>query len=191
MNVYDFDGTILKGDSERYYFDYFFKKYPKAKKHRIKLWYRNKLQKKNKLSDQEAASYAYSLSFNYIPNIDEYLEEFWDVHEKYIKEWYKIAHLESDIVVSGTPRFILEPIMKRLGIKILIASELDKKTGIVTEPLCLKAQKEIRFQKEFDLKDIDKFYSDRKYDIYLAKHAKEAFLVKDNKIIKWDTTNDK
>ena len=47
------------------------------------------------------------------------------------------------------------------------------------------------FVKHFSDADIENFYSDSASDIYLAQLAKNAFIVKKNKLIKWEKKNKK
>ena len=121
----------------------------------------------------------------FIDNLPDFLEQFWDEYERYIKRWYLEAHKDDDIIISATPRFILEPIVKRLKVSNLIATTYDLNTNKVVGRLCYKDQKVIRFKELFDENEIDNFYSDSDSDVYMAKIAKNAFIVKENEITPW------
>ena len=95
-------------------------------------------------------------------------------------------HEDSDVVISASPRFILEPICEELKVH-LICSDVNVNTGKYNGLNCHGEEKVNRFYKEYKDATIDKFYSDLKIDLPLASLAKEAFLVKKGgKIIKWN-----
>ena len=52
-------------------------------------------------------------------------EVFWDQNISHIHCWYQPQQKNDDVVISGSPIFIVEPATRRLGIKYLIASEVD------------------------------------------------------------------
>ena len=60
------------------------------------------------------------------------LEEFWDKHQHKIFPWYPGQQEETDIIISASPEFLLQPICDRLGIRHLMASRVDPKTGKYT-----------------------------------------------------------
>lgn len=186
MNVYDFDETVLKGDSEDYFYKYVFKRYPESYKYKDDFVNKRNEYKSGLISSEEMYDFCYGIILNYVNDLDSFLEEFWDEHQKYIKEWYLKQHKDDDVVISATPRFILVPIMKRLNIKYLIASELDVKTKKTIGKLCYRNQKVIRFNELYPNVIPDKFYSDSDSDVYMAKIAKEAFKVLDDKILPWN-----
>lgn len=179
MNVYDFDGTIYKDDSTRDFYNYIIKKKPQVLFYfpgfvisYIK--YRLKFINKTKLKE---------VFFQYLNclgegEVEKYVSDFWDTHRYKIYDWYKKQKESSDIIISASPRYILDPICKELGVHRLICSEVDKNTGDYEGLNCHGEEKVNRFYKEFPDGKIDKFYSDSKSDLPLAKIAKEAFLVK-------------
>lgn len=172
MNVYDFDETILEGDSEIYFFKYVLDTIPESNIEKDKL--------PNCTKDEK-----YKLLLKYIDNLDDFLEIYWDNHQQYVKEWYLKAHKDDDVVVSATPEFILIPIMKRLHINNLIATKFDTKTCKTIGKPCYKEEKVIRFKGIY--KDVipDNFYSDSDTDVYMAKISKNAYKVIHDKIIPW------
>lgn len=66
----------------------------------------------------------------YVPDIDSALNDFWNVNEHKVKSWYKDRQKDDDIIISASPEFLLKPICERLGIKNLMASKVDKHTGL-------------------------------------------------------------
>ena len=115
--------------------------------------------------------------------IDEFIVKFWDRNEKKIGQWYKDIQREDDIVISATPGFFLEEICRRLGIKTLIATEINRKTGKVVDPYCYRGGKLERFRMVFgEDAELDEYYTDTPKDSTMLEHAKVGYLVKKGKI---------
>lgn len=185
MNVYDFDETIFVGDSEDRFFEFMFSK--KGFKHyKIPFHFYDTLFKLHIITKTKAREGQYKFLKD-IKDLDATLEEYWDEVEKYLKPWYNNVKREDDIIASGTPRFLLVPILKRMGLKNLVATEMDPKTGKIDGGFAVGEFKPINFEKDFGLDCIDKFYSDAYSDHFLAEHAKEAYVLHDGEqITEWN-----
>ncbi len=186
MNVYDFDGTIYKGDSTRDFIFYLLKHYPKVIKYIpaflfATIKYRFGIISKTKMKE---TLYRFLNSFN-DDEINRIVNEFWDEHRKNIYGWYLKKRDDSDVIISASPRFILEQICKELKVN-LICSEVNKENGDYIGLNCYGEEKVKRFYKEYQNTKINEFYSDSKSDTPLAKLANIAYLVdKNGKINKW------
>ena len=113
------------------------------------------------------------------------LDDFWSQHKVNIKLFYKKKKDKSkDIIISATPSFILEPICKELGIKKLIASDIDRTTGIITGNNYRGKEKVVRFYEEFPNATIKNFYSDSYMDRPLMNISENVYLVKKNNLKK-------
>ena len=127
MNVYDFDETIFTGDSEDYFFAYLFKKpgffWDQVRYRWYELLFKCKLVSKTKAREAE-----YSL-LRKIDDLDGLLADYWDQHERHMKSWYAAVKRPDDVIASATPRFLMEPIVARLGLTGLVATEMDPRTG--------------------------------------------------------------
>ena len=88
-------------------------------------------------------------------------------------------------MISASPYFLLRPICDELGIKHLIASDVDVKTGLYTGENCHGDEK-VRLFKEKYGGEIDEFYSDSHNDDPLARLSKKAFMVKGSKLTPWE-----
>ena len=117
--------------------------------------------------------------------MDRWDEEFWDENAEHIKEWYLLQQREDDVVISASPEFLLRPICRRLGIHYLLASVVDKRTGMYYGLNCYGEEKVRRFRQTFD-GEIDAFYSDSFSDAPLANLAKRAYLVDGDQILPWE-----
>lgn len=183
MNVYDFDDTIYRGDSTSDFIKWCVKKKPSLALHHTKTGicfcaYKAKLVDKTYFKEK---MYGF---LQHIPDIDEWVEEFWDQHIRNIKSWYLNHKKPDDVIISASPEFLLKPVCECLGIKNLMASKVDKHTGFYLGINCFGAKKVHRFMEIFN-DNIDEFYSDSLSDAPLAKLAEKAYLVKDDILIPW------
>ena len=177
MNVYDFDETIFTGDSEDRFFDFMFQK--KGFKHYKFFWkFWNRLWKMHIVPKTVSREHQYKFLKD-IKDLDATLEEYWDSVEKYMKPWYNEVKKDDDMIASGTPRFLLEPMLKRMGLKNLVATEMDPHTGKIDGDFAIDKYKLVNFLKDWPEDAIDKFYSDAYTDHYLADIAKEAYVIHD------------
>ncbi len=183
MNVYDFDNTIYKGDSTVDFFKWCLKKKPALSVSLLKggaYFCAYALKKCSKTNFKEKL---YSI-IQHIPNIDCFVEEFWDAHIKNIKAWYLTYQKQDDVIISASPEFLLKPVCQRLGIKHLLASQVDKDTGFYYGINCYGAEKVRRYREVFN-EQIDIFYSDSLSDKPLANIASKAYLVDGDRLIPW------
>lgn len=185
MNVYDFDKTIYAGDSTLDFYFFSLKKNPMLIRFLpiqiigfIKYMFGmySKLQFKEKF---------YSF-LKGIKDVDSMIELFWNANQDKIKDWYLKSKEESDVIISASPEFLLNNICRRIGIKHLIASEVNKNTGICEGENCYGEEKVLRFKKYFEKGEIKKFYSDSLSDAPISLMASERYIVSGNNILPWD-----
>lgn len=184
MNVYDFDGTIYDGDSSIDYYWYCLKHHPTIIfKLPEFLWhillYKRKIINKTQLKE------SYFSFLKYIPNVETEVVLFWDNHICKIKKWYKQQQQLDDVIISASPFFLIDEACQRLGIKYIIASDVDPRTGKFNSPNCHDEQKVVYFKQQFPDVKIDKFYSDSLNDIPMARLADKAYLVKGEAVRIW------
>lgn len=182
MNVYDFDGTIYRGDSSVDFFLYCLKRHRQLIKYIPKFVIVVIHYKCGKLSKTHLKEVFFSFLAD-LPDTSVEIASFWDLHLKNISSWYLLQRLPDDLIISASPEFLLSEACKRLGISFLIASEVDLHSGLFLMPNCRGSEKVKRFQAEFSTIPIDNFYSDSiDADAPLAKLAKRAWLVCNNSI---------
>ncbi|MCD8390469.1 MAG: HAD-IB family phosphatase, partial [Firmicutes bacterium] len=184
MNVYDFDGTIYSGDSTADFYKHCLKKYPKIWKTVPRMviafgLYIVGIYEKTKFKE---IMYRF---LTCVPDIEGELEIFWDSHMKNIKPYYSSAHKDDDVVISASPEFLLKPACGRLGIKTLIASRVDMRTGKYDGLNCRDTEKVRRFHEWDRSARINDFYSDSTADAPLAELAENAYMVRGDEIIAW------
>lgn len=185
MNVYDFDKTIYAGDSTLDFYFFSLKKSPMLIRFfpiqiigfiKYMFGMYSKLQFKEKF---------YSF-LKGIKDVDSMVELFWNENQDKIKDWYLKSKEESDVIISASPEFLLNTICRRIGIKHLIASEVNKNTGICEGENCYGEEKVLRFKKYFEKGEIKKFYSDSLSDAPISLMASERYIVSGNNILPWD-----
>lgn len=183
MNVYDFDNTIYDGDSTIDFYLFCLRKKPYIIIYLFKQMFGMLLYIFKKIDKTKMKEMFFSF-IKIIPT-EEYVSLFWNTNEEKIKEWYIEQKNIDDVVISASPKFLIEPICNRKGISNVLASEVDPKNGKFISINCYGEEKLIRFSKAYDINSIDKFYTDSKSDLPLAKIAKSAYMVNKNSITKW------
>lgn len=184
MNVYDFDKTIYDGDSTLDFYFYCLKKYPNI----CCFWMKQlcgAIKYKLGMIDKTAFKEEFYSFFRAIVDVEKDVQKFWDLHESKIKVWYIECQEEDDLIISASPEFLLQEICNRVGIKYLIASQVDMNTGKYKGLNCYGTEKVKRFREMYPEGKIDKFYSDSKSDQPLADISVHAYLVKGDGIKEW------
>lgn len=182
MNVYDFDDTIYRGDSTVDFFKWCIKKNPLISLRLLKGGAAFCVYKTKHCSKTYFKEKLYRI-LQSIPDIDSFVEEFWNHHIKNIKQWYLENKKADDVIISASPEFLLAPVCNRLGITLL-ASQVDKDTGFYYGINCYGAEKVRRFRENFN-EQIDNFYSDSLSDEPLAKIATKAYIVDGDTLTPW------
>lgn len=174
--LYDFDGTIYDGDSGVDLVKFAFKKYPKTRRRIPKmifvaLLYILKIIKKEKMKNTLFAF------LRDIDDVDKFVSDFWEVHEKKLKKFWLDTKHDRDIIISASGYFWLEPIAKKYKVYDLFATDINKNTGIVTGKNSHGVQKVINFYEKYPNSIILEMYTDSKNDLPLIKEAKKGYLV--------------
>lgn len=183
-NVYDFDKTIYKGDSSVDFYLFCLSKHPGILAEIPIMMIFCILYLFRQCSKTELKEKFYRF-LRHLDSVDDLLKQFWCVNHIKIADFYRKGHNEDDIIISASPEFLLQPICKLLNIKNLIASKVDKRTGIYEGENCWGEEKLRRLKEEMTSADINAFYSDSLSDAPLAKIADKAFIVRNGEIISW------
>lgn len=185
MNIYDFDGTLYDGDSTMDFVRFAWKKHPSLLRYlpiQGVAFVRHYILKQMDKTAMKEQFYRFFTGFD----ADALLEEFWDTHQQKVFSWYPGGQQQADdIVISASPEFLLKPICQRLGIRHLIASRVDSRTGAYTGLNCWGPEKVVRLKNELGITHCDNFYSDSHSDQPLADIANKAFLIKKGTICDW------
>lgn len=186
MNVFDFDGTVYDGDSSVDFWFFQIRKNPCLLRFFPRQLFGGFLFFMKKITKEEFKSRYFSF-IEGIADVDSAVKAFWNQNEHKIKNWYKNQQKEDDCVISASPNFLLKEICCRLGIKNLIATDVNKKTGKLLGMNCHDKNKPVFFSECFKNVAIESFYTDSKSDAPMARLAKRSFLVKKETITEFDT----
>ena len=184
MNVYDFDNTILRGDSTARFFAYCLLRTPR-------MWLDATGQILNGLlflakARKKQVFKQRMLRFLRWIDLQSVLPAFWEKNLSRVKPFYGTAHREDDVVISASPEFLIRPACAHLGISHVMGSPVDPRSGIFRGPNCHGEEKVRRFREAFPQGKIDAFYSDSHSDDPLARLAQRAILVKGDKLLPWN-----
>jgi len=185
MNVYDFDKTIYKNDSSIDFYIYNLRKNSSLIKFipsQLKGLLEHYLFNKITIKEMKQNFYQYLSAIN---DVEKEAEVFWNENFNKINKWYLSQKREDDVIISASPYFLIKIAADKLGVKYVIASEVDS-DGIYHSENCRDEEKVRRFiEYGFDINDVDNFYSDSMSDLPFAKVAKKAYLVNKEKISEW------
>ena len=193
MNVFDFDKTIYDGDSTVDFCLYLMGRYPAVIGDFISNLSVVLKYKRGKISKTAMKESLYKC-FRRVPDMDAELVRFWNGHMKNVEKWYLEIKRDDDVIISASPEFLLAECCKRLGIKHLIASVVDPKTGKYEGLNCYGAEKPKRFDRRLGSESrerIEGFFSDSYSDAPMAVIAKKAYLIKKHTPTEWDHTKNR
>ena len=186
MNTYDFDKTIFYPDSSYCFYLYCLRHYPGAM---VKTLPRSVVSGLRYAAGKGNAKALKEQLFSFLPNlpdVDGAVKDFWDENRQRLAKWYLRQKRGDDVIISASPEFLLKPICARLGIRHLIASRVDSRTGRYQGKNCHGAEKVVRLKQELGYDHCTAFYSDSYSDTPLAEIADRAYLVKkDGTVVPW------
>ena len=184
FTVYDFDKTIYNGDSTIAFIKFLINKDKSILLHTPKMFL-YLIKYKLKIIEKEEMKECFFEIFKKFKNMDKLVEEFWDTHEKNIKDFFKNkkSH-KKDIISSASPYFLLEPIAKKYEVYDLFASPVNKKNGKYKGKNCHGVEKVRLLHKKYPGCVVMEMYSDDiNADKPLLELAKKSYVVKKDEII--------
>lgn len=183
INMYDFDDTIYSGDSSVDFIKYCYKKgYIK---------FNNVLKIigsfiKYFFGVIDITQFKEVL-FSFLNNVNDgerVVSEFWDEHYKNIKKFYLDKNHKNDIINSASPYFLLKPACEMLGVKDLIASNVNIKNGKYKGKNNNKDVKVKNLYKKYKDCVVEECYSDNPFnDKFILELANKAYVVKGENLI--------
>lgn len=108
---------------------------------------------------------------------DEMVGRFWDSHRSKMRPWYLDRMEGDDVFLSASPDFLLRPLLEDLGIRSIIATEVDPATGRFLGPNMRGEEKVTAYRGTFGDDGPDEFYTDSLSDLPMIRISKESFLV--------------
>ena len=186
MNIYDFDHTIYDGDSSVDFWLFTLCRKPYLVVFLPFQIYGTALFLLG-IYSKERMKEAFFVFIRHV-QLDKMTANFWERNRRKIKTWYLQQKHKTDIIISASPTFLLEPVVCGYLSVALIASRIDTNTGKYTGKNCFGDEKVARLYEKYPDCIIENFYSDSCTDVPLARLAKNAFLVRKNIITKWEKT---
>lgn len=181
IDVFDFDKTLYKKDSSVEFYLYCLSKYKKIIKYFPSqvfgfLLYKLKIKPKEYYKEK---------FFSFLKSIEkpeDVVKDFWSSRKDDFRKEFIENSKKFKIVISASPEFLLKDICTELGIDYCIASKVDINTGKFLSKNCKGEEKVNRLNEYIQDYEIENFYSDSLTDKYLARLAKNSYLVKKDKI---------
>ena len=184
MNVYDWDNTIYRGDSTFGFVRWLYVHRPKTllsvpRTALFGLLYGVKAVKKQTFKEN-----LYHM-FTYVEDMEKAVDEYTSSHLGHVKQWYKDAQKEDDLVISASPEFLIRAFCDKVNIRDCMASEVNMHNGKYKGLNCHGKEKVRRFRESYGNREIEKFFSDSRSDSPLAEISDEAYLVKGDNLSPW------
>lgn len=183
LTFYDFDHTIYDGDSTVAFFLYCLKKRPGLLRYLPRQLYHAFLYGIGKENTTVFKGQFFSF-LQGVPDTDTLVTSFWHEHGARIKQWYIDQVSADDIIISASPEFLLQPIAKRYGAR-LIATRVNVATGAIEGKNCRGAEKVVRLREDFpDATIVAAYTDDLKADGPMLAIAQESYHVVKNTVTK-------
>lgn len=179
MNTYDFDKTILKGNSLFRFCTFCTLRLPYMLIVIPELLLTLAL-RKLRIIKKETFLKMMEVFVLFVPSKQKFVKRFWDKNMKHIKQWYLNVRRDDDVIISASPSYLIEEICSRLGVKCI--TSVSEQHCLVKQKHCYGEEKVVRFQKEFPNVVPETFYSDSMSDEPMMRFAQMGYLVKGNKI---------
>ena len=181
MNGYDFDKTILKGNSMVNFSLFCTLRLPYLILF-IPILLVAVILRGLRLITKNRYLHMISLFVAIVPNIDRFVAKYWDKNIKRIKSWYLEQRQDDDLVVSASPQFIVEEACRRLGIRC-IATQLNHRTARLYGKHCYGEEKVDSYKKEFGDEPLATYYSDSMSDTPMFELAGRGYYVYKNSVV--------
>ena len=179
MNGYDFDNTILSGNSMRRFSFFCALRLPYLLLFLPVILLASFLRVLRIISMNK---YLHMLEWfvALVPNVDKFVIKFWDKNMKHIKAWYLAQRRDDDIIISASPNFLVSEACKRLGVAC-IATNLSTNARLSGKHV-YGEEKVSTYKLLYDDKPLVTYYSDSMSDIPMFKFVDRGYFVKGNKV---------
>ena len=180
MNVYGFDSTIYDGEAIIDFLMFCVKKDVSLTKYIPIATRAVMLYKMNKLPIEKLYELIDQMTSKVIKNkeqADLLVEEFWLHHKHKLNKYFLDRMSSDDVIITASPRILIESISNELKTSNIICSELNLETGKF-DFLCFGENKLLAFKERYPSAIIDEFYTVSMSDSSLIEISKKAFLVK-------------
>lgn len=181
MNCYDFDKTIYKKDSSIKLYLFYISKYPLKIFGIFRLMFLFFLNVIGILSTMKFKEKFFAFLTN-IKDVDTFVDEFWQKEKKNINSYFYDVIKDNDVVISASPQFLIEPILKSINPQIVvIGTNMDKRTGKI-EGENMKGKHKAEVLNGLGYTEFDSVYTDSLSDFPILDMAKNKFIVCGEKV---------
>jgi len=174
MDIYDFDGTLYRGDSTADFLKWCLRRYPRIAATLPRTGVAALACFGLHAIDKTSFKNALYRFLPLIPNVETEVARFWRTHEHNVTG--PCQPKTGDLVISASPEFLLRNVCAHRGLE-LIASQVDPLTGRTLGPNCSGAEKITRLGERYPHAVVERFFSDSHNDDPLAEIAQQAFMV--------------
>lgn len=185
-DLYDFDKTIFNGESGSEFYLFCLVRNPKIIRYfprQIKYAFRHFVTHTATLGEMKEAFYACLEAID----ADKQAELFWQKNYHRINKWFLSRDKSvATIVCSASPLFQIKPVCDRLGVDLIIATDIDKSSGKLNGENCKGEEKIKRIKKAADEYTIRDAYTDNPVSDapLLSLATRDKYLVTNGKIKK-------
>ena len=156
-DLYDFDGTVFDGESGTEFYLFCLKRHPGI----IRFLPRQlKGAVKYVLGEKEMLNEFKNHFYSFLSAVDADAEAslFWEKNAHRMNEWFRPKEHDVPVVIcSASPVFQIKPICEKLGVSLIIATDMDEKTGRMRDINC-KGEGKLDYIKkyapEYEFRDV-------------------------------------
>lgn len=181
MNIFDFDGTLYKGDSTIDFWRYSIIRHPSCLRALPKqlLSFSQYLTKK---IDKDTFKERFYEFLYFLPDTSQTVKDFWKAKHCQLRSDVLAHASKGDLVISASPEFLLQEICDQHGWQ-LIASKVDPHTGKLLGPNCQGKEKVARLQTAGYSKTFEQGYTNSSSDEPIMRLSSTSFLVRRHSIV--------
>ncbi len=155
-DVYDFDKTIYNGESGTAFYFFCIRRHPQFIRYLPKQVLTLIKWQLKKISTEEFKEIFYAPLREI--EWEEETELFWQKYARKINPWFKDRDKSvKTIICSASPVFQIKPICDTLGVDLIVATEIDLKTGKAVGLNCKDEEKVVRMKRdaaEYTVRDV-------------------------------------
>lgn len=147
-DLYDFDGTVFDGESGGEFFLFCLKRHPKLIKYAPRQF---RAMIKYLINKDSMLNYFKTEFYSFLNDVDANKESelFWEKNAHRMNIWFKPSeHDVPSVVCSASPLFQIKPICDKLGVTLIVATDLDEKTGKLKDINC-KGENKLEYLKKY------------------------------------------
>lgn len=184
-DLYDFDGTVFNGESGSEFMRFCYKRHPKLVRyipHQLKAAFKRFVLHKGSFDGFKEELYCFLKG---IDDVDAEAQLFWEKNIVKMNPWFKPREHDVPVVIcSASPLFQIKPVCDMLGVDLVIATDMNPKTGKINTVNCKGENKLEYIQKyapDYTFRDV---YTDSiKNDMSILNLAtREKYIVENGSI---------